>query len=85
MKRIEQDWVRHPVVAAIARIGGWGLYTAVAVLVIVSLLELVDARNERVWWLTLTLGQVAAVAWAGSWVVVLAVEAVNWITRKVNR
>lgn len=85
MNKIEQDWVQHPVVASIARIGGFGLYAAVAVLVVISLLELVDARNERVWWLTLTVGQVAAAAWAGSWVVVLAVEAVNWLVRKVNR
>jgi hypothetical protein len=85
VKKIEQNWVQHPVVARIAQIGGLGLYTAVAVSVVISLLELVDACNERIWWLTLMVGQVAAVAWAGSWVVVLAVEAVNWLVRKVNR
>jgi hypothetical protein len=85
LKRIEQNWVQHPVVAAIAQIGGLGLYTIVALLVVISLLELVDARNERVWWLTLTVGRLAAVAWAASWVIVLGVEAVNWLVRKVNR
>lgn len=83
MNRIEHNWVQHPVVAAVGRIGGWGLYTAVVVLVVISLLELVDAHNERVWWLTLMTGQVAAIAWAGSWMVILAVEAVNWLARKV--
>lgn len=85
MKRMEQDWVRHPFVAAIARIGGWGLYAAVVVLVLISLLELVDARNERVWWVTLAIGQIAAIAWVASWAVILVVEAANWLARKVEK
>jgi len=85
MKRIEQNWVQHPAVVAIARVGGWGLYTMLVVAVPIGLLELVDARNERVWWLTLTIGQVAAGAWMGSWVVILVVEAANWLARKVTK
>ena len=85
MKRIEQDWVRHPVVATIARIGGLGLHTAVVVLVIISLLELVDARNQRVWWVTLAVGQVAAIAWAGSWAIIIVVEVANWFVRRATK
>ena len=85
MKRIEQNWVQHRVVSAIGQIGGWGLYTAVVMLVLIGFLELVDARNERVWWLTLRIGQVAAGAWVGSWVVILIVEAANWLARKLTK
>jgi hypothetical protein len=85
MKKIEQDWIRHPIVAKIAEIGGLGLYVAIAVIVVIGVLEFVDARNERVWWLTLGIGRIAVIAWLGSWVVVLAVEGVNWLARRLRR
>lgn len=47
MNRIEQNWVQYQVVAAVSQIGGWGLYTAVVVLVVISLLELVAARRRQ--------------------------------------
>jgi hypothetical protein len=84
MKKIEQDWGQRPLVVGIALIGGWGLYAAGAALLVIGLLEVVDARNQRAWWIALMVGQVGAVAWAGSWAVMLVVELANWVARKAS-
>ena len=57
---------------AIARVGGWGLYASVVVMLLIGLLDLVDARSDRIWRLTLRLSQLAG-AWAGSWTIVILV------------
>jgi len=84
-KKIEQDWLSHPVVAAILKIGGWGLYSVMVVVLVISLLELVDARNERIWWVTLAFGKIAAVAWVLSWVVFIVVGMANWLVNRLKK
>ena len=84
-KRVEQDWLSHPIVSAILKIGGWGLYAVITVVFVIGLLEIVDTRNERIWQVILMFGKIAGVAWVFSWVVFIVVGLVDWVANKLRK
>jgi predicted branched-subunit amino acid permease len=78
------EWGKRPALAFIGKLGEWGLYAMVGVAFIGFFLNLVDARNERVWWAVLAIGQAGALAWLGSWVVLLGVGLASWLVGKLS-
>ena len=60
------------------------MYAMVGVAFVGFFLNVVDARNERVWWAVFTIGQAGALAWLGSWVVLIGVGLASWLVEQLS-
>ena len=75
----DEDWADHVIVRSTAPLGMGGGCVFVGSMVVLWLLDLVEARNERVWALVMTVGGLGVVAVAVAWMGFIIGAVLGWL------